>query len=169
MEFGHTLNIVGNLIWKSPWWWVGFNEGDLKIFRPEVWNFEILNFEEFFPVDIQLDYKRWLYNEKLFGWPVHTWASGTVYTTQDLKSPSVSALFHLHLKQGVCHTVALPFTWKSILMQKKNYGNSNIPPCKNIIFKKSSKRNQNPSRYYNSTTNCKFQHKPKYHLSKICI
>jgi hypothetical protein len=34
--------------------------------------------------------------------------------------------------------------------QKKNYENSNISPCENIIFKKSSKRNQNPSRYYNS-------------------
>jgi len=31
---------------------------------------------------------------------------------------------------------ALPFTLKSILRQKKNYGNSNISPCKNIIFKK---------------------------------
>jgi hypothetical protein len=39
-------------------------------------------------------------------------------------------------KQGVCHTVALPFTLKSILRQEKNYGNSNILPCKNIIFKK---------------------------------
>jgi hypothetical protein len=29
-------------------------------------------------------------------------------------------------KQGVCHTVALPFTLKSILKQKKNYGNSKI-------------------------------------------
>jgi hypothetical protein len=73
-------------------------------------------------------------------------------------------------KQGVCHTVALPFTFKSILRQKKlNYGNSNISPCKNIIFKKSSKRNQNPARHYNSETNLKFQHKPKYHLSKILI
>jgi hypothetical protein len=36
-----------------------------------------------------------------------------------------------------------------------------------LIFKKSSKRNQNPSRYYNSIINLKFQHKPKYHLSKI--
>ncbi len=34
-------------------------------------------------------------------------------------------------------------------------------------FKNSSKRNQNPSRYYNYITNLKFQHKPKYHLSKI--
>jgi hypothetical protein len=51
---------------------------------------------------------------------------------------------------------------KGILRQKKNYENSNISPCKNIIFKKSSKRNHNPSRYYNSITNLKFQHKPKY-------
>jgi hypothetical protein len=36
----------------------------------------------------------------------------------------------------VCHTGALPFTLKSIFRQKKNYGNSNISPCKNIIFKK---------------------------------
>ncbi len=72
-------------------------------------------------------------------------------------------------RQGVRHNVALSFTLKSTLRQKKNYGNSNISPCKNIIFKKSSKRNQNPSRYYNSITNLKFQHKPKYHLSKILI
>ncbi len=55
----------------------------------------------------------------------------------------------------------------------KNYGNSNISPCKNIIFPKK----KNPlieetkilSRYnyYNSIiTNLKFQHKPKYHISK---
>jgi hypothetical protein len=29
----------------------------------------------------------------------------------------------------VCHTVTLPFTLKSILMQTKNYGNSIISPC----------------------------------------
>jgi hypothetical protein len=50
------------------------------------------------------------------------------------------------IQQGVCHTVALPFTVKSILRQKKNYGNSNISPCKNIIFKKSFKKNQSPSK-----------------------
>jgi hypothetical protein len=32
--------------------------------------------------------------------------------------------------------VALPFTFKSILRQKEKYGNSNISPCENIIFKK---------------------------------
>jgi hypothetical protein len=37
--------------------------------------------------------------------------------------------------RGVSHFVALPFTLKiSILRQKKNYENSNISPCKNIIF-----------------------------------
>jgi hypothetical protein len=37
----------------------------------------------------------------------------------------------------LCHIVALPFTLKRILSQKKKYGNSHISPCKNIIFKKS--------------------------------
>jgi hypothetical protein len=48
-----------------------------------------------------------------------------------------------------------------ILRQKKNYGNSNISPLKNIIFKKSSKTNQNHSRYYNSITK---SHNPKSHF-----
>jgi hypothetical protein len=72
------------------------------------------------------------------------------------------------VEQGVCHTVALPFTLKSILRQKKNYGNSNISPCKNIILRKKktpSKKDPNPSRYHNSVTNLKFQHKPKKLLS----
>jgi hypothetical protein len=39
-------------------------------------------------------------------------------------------------KQGVCHIVLLSFTLKKYLKAKKNYENSNISPCKNIIFKK---------------------------------
>jgi len=40
----------------------------------------------------------------------------------------------------------------------------------NLQKKSSNRRNQNPSRYYNSiTTNLKFQHKSKYHVSKIII
>ncbi len=51
---------------------------------------------------------------------------------------------------------------KTSLRQKKNYENSYISPCKNnIIFKKSSERNQNLSRYHNSITNIKFQLKAK--------
>jgi hypothetical protein len=39
------------------------------------------------------------------------------------------------------------------------------------LQKKSSKETKNPSRYYYNSkiTNLKFQHKPKYHLSKILI
>ncbi len=33
-------------------------------------------------------------------------------------------------------------------------------------LQKIPKRNQNPSRYYNSIANLKFQHKPNFHLSK---
>jgi hypothetical protein len=49
--------------------------------------------------------------------------------------------------RGVPHYVmALLFTLKSILLQKKNYGNSNIfHHAKISSLKKSSKRNQNPS------------------------
>jgi hypothetical protein len=59
--------------------------------------------------------------------------------------------------RGCVTLCALPFTLlKSIWRQKKNYGNSNISPCMqqyNLPKKKSSKRNQNPSRYYyNSRT-----------------
>jgi hypothetical protein len=42
---------------------------------------------------------------------------------------NLSKIISLHLtqeQQGVVHTVALPFTLKSILRQKKNCGNSNI-------------------------------------------
>jgi predicted adenine nucleotide alpha hydrolase (AANH) superfamily ATPase len=43
--------------------------------------------------------------------------------------------------------MALPFTLKSILRQKKKYyGNSNISPWQKYnLQKKSSKQNQNPS------------------------
>jgi hypothetical protein len=40
---------------------------------------------------------------------------------------------------------------------------------KHNLQKKSSKTNQNPSRYDNSITNLKFQQKPTYHLSKVPI
>jgi hypothetical protein len=47
-------------------------------------------------------------------------------------SLSVSIASTINSEQGVCHTVALPFTLKFILREKKNYENSNISPCKNI-------------------------------------
>jgi hypothetical protein len=48
-----------------------------------------------------------------------------------------------HKTNKGCVTLSpLPFTLKIVLREKKNYGNSNVSPCKNIIFKKSSKRNK---------------------------
>jgi hypothetical protein len=53
------------------------------------------------------------------------------------------------------------FMETQIFHHAKIYHSSKNPPLK---------RNQNPSSYYNSIiTNLKFQHKPKYHLSKILI
>jgi len=43
-------------------------------------------------------------------------------------------------KKAKARSVVLPFRLKRILRQRKNSGNSNISPCKNIIFKKSSKK-----------------------------
>jgi hypothetical protein len=66
--------------------------------------------------------------------------------------------------------VALPFKLKNTLRQKKNYGSSNISPCKNINFKtQSSKKNQNLSIYHDSIIDLKVQDKPKYHVSKILV
>jgi len=74
----------------------------------------------------------------------------------------------LHTKHNMKHSSGL--AQKYLKAKEKNYGDSNnISPCRNIIFKISSKRNQNPSRYCNSTTNLKFQHKPIFSLSKILI
>jgi len=62
----------------------------------------------------------------------------------------------------VSHTLALPFYIKKSIsrQKKKNYENSNyFTKKKTIIFQnKSSKRDPNPSRYYNSATKfLKFQ------------
>jgi hypothetical protein len=68
------------------------------------------------------------------------------------------------LIRGVSHCGHAIYIKKVSLRQKRIIKNSNISPSSNTIFKKSSKRNQNPSRYCNSITNLKFQHKPKYQI-----
>jgi hypothetical protein len=50
-------------------------------------------------------------------------------------------------KMKVCGTVALPFTFKSILRQNKNYGNSNISPCKSIVFQKNPLAQKKPNSF----------------------
>jgi hypothetical protein len=68
----------------------------------------------------------------------------------------------------VCYTVALPIYIKKYFKAKEELWKFKyFSMQKYIIFKKSSPNNQNPSRYYNSITNVKFEHKPKYHLSKF--
>jgi hypothetical protein len=61
-------------------------------------------------------------------------------------------------KKGVENPTLSRILWKLKYFTKKKYNLQQNP----------SKRNQNPSRYYNNSivTNLKFQHKPKYHLSK---
>ncbi len=67
----------------------------------------------------------------------------------------------------MCHTVALPFTLKSILRHKKNYGNSNILYHEKILSSKSPlKETKIFQDIITLFTNLKFQHKPKYLLSK---
>jgi hypothetical protein len=63
----------------------------------------------------------------------------------------------------MCHTAALPFTLQSIFKAKEEelWKLKYFTIQKYNLQKKSSKRNQNPSRYYNSMAILKFQHKPK--------
>jgi hypothetical protein len=46
------------------------------------------------------------------------------------------------MTRGVSDYGLAIYILKGILRQKKNYENSNISPCKNVIFKKSSKKSQ---------------------------
>jgi hypothetical protein len=86
---------------------------------------------------------------------------------EKIRSRVTSQNYFTWRKQEVCHTPALPFTLKSILRQKMNYGSSNMQNCN--FQRNPLKETQNPSGYYNLITNLKFQHQPKYHLSKILI
>ncbi len=64
--------------------------------------------------------------------------SYSLYTSEDAPSPSHPPSLH-HNKECVTHTVALPFTLKGILRQKKTYGNSNLfhhAKKIHLIFKK---------------------------------
>ncbi len=80
--------------------------------------------------------------------------------------PKVCNLFHMsknQIKQGVCHTTALPLTLKGILKAKEKLRKLKIFHHTKIynLKKKPLKETKNPSRYHNSITNLKFQQKPK--------
>ncbi len=72
----------------------------------------------------------------IFQWLLLRWAN-----------PSGYFLFFAHTKtnKGVWHIVALPFTFKVMLTQKKNHEKLKyFTMRKPVVFKTSSKRNQNP-------------------------
>jgi hypothetical protein len=105
---------------------------------------------------------------------IYSWKHKQVYTKSNLWQNAllkVMCLTHKCKKQQVVCVTLWPcqFTFKSILRQKKNYAKLKYFTMQKYNLQNSFKGNQNPSRYYNSITNLKFQHKPKYHLSKILI
>jgi hypothetical protein len=66
--------------------------------------------------------------------------------------------------------VALPFTLKSILRKKKNYGILKyFTMPKYNLQKNPLKETKILQDIITPVPNLKFQHKPKYHLSKILI
>jgi len=73
--------------------------------------------------------------------------------------------------------VVLPFYIKKYLKAKEELWKFKYFTMQKYTLQKNPlKENQNPSSYtitlkllYNSKTNLKFQHKPKYHLSKILV
>jgi hypothetical protein len=59
----------------------------------------------------------------------------------------------------------LPIYIQTYSKAKQNLWKLKYFTMQDVIYKKSSTRNQHAFRYYNSVTNLKFQQKPKYHLS----
>jgi hypothetical protein len=73
---------------------------------------------------------------------------------------------------GVSHTVALPFSLKSIFLRQREdlWKFKYFTMQKYNLQKNPLKETKNLSRYYNLVTNLKLQHKPKYHFfQKILI
>jgi hypothetical protein len=81
---------------------------------------------------------------------------------------------NMNLTRGVAHCVALPFTLKKYLKAKEEFWKLKyFTIAKTIIFKKKNPLKETKKTfkiYYNSIiTNLKFQHKPKYNLSKNLV
>jgi hypothetical protein len=70
---------------------------------------------------------------------------------------------------GVSHYGLAIYTKKYLKVKEELWKFQYFTMQKYNLQKKSSKKNQTFSRYHNSIINPKFQHKPKYHLSKIII
>jgi len=70
--------------------------------------------------------------------------------------------------RGVSHC-GLAIYIKKYLKAKEELWKLKYFTMQKYNLQKSSKRNQNPSRYYNSITNLKFQHKPIAWFAKHCM
>ncbi len=82
-------------------------------------------------------------------------------------SERVAPLFFCQVNKGCLTTLALPFTLKSILRSKEENTQTQIFHHAKIWSSKNPlKETKSLKILYNSITNLKFQHKPKYHLSK---
>jgi hypothetical protein len=108
----------------------------------------------------------WHFNHNLLPWkPMNKMKSNKSFTAY-----SAFLTWTKKKTRGVSHCGLAIYIKKYLKAKEEHWKHSNISPCKNIIFQKSSGRNQSPSRYYyNSITNLKFQHKLKCLLSKILI
>jgi hypothetical protein len=86
------------------------------------------------------------------------WAQKALEEPQNYSLPYIWTTTPKVTRGGVSHV--------GLAIYIKKYLNAKRRIMETLIFHhaKSSKRNQNPSRYYNSIANLKFQHKPKYHL-----
>jgi hypothetical protein len=105
-----------------------------------------------------------------FGYEKIVQSGGSFFFALRKKFLLVAYLQSRYQTRGVSH-YGLAIYIKKYLTEKEELWKFKYFTCKNIIFEKKnpSKRNKNPSRYHNVTTNLKFQHEPKCHLSKIVI
>jgi hypothetical protein len=72
-------------------------------------------------------------------------------------------------KRGVSYCGLAIYMKKDLKAKRRIMETQIFHNAKNVTFKKSLKLNQNPSRYDNSINNLMFEHKAKYHFSKILI
>jgi len=75
------------------------------------------------------------------------------------------------LKQGACHTAALPFTLKKYFKAKENLCKLKYFTMQKYNFQKNPLKETKILQdiIITSITDLKLQHKPKYHLPKILI
>jgi hypothetical protein len=91
------------------------------------------------------------------------WGSAHLYNTQNKFSKNYN-----YTARGVSHC-GLAIYIKKYLNAKEELWELKYFTMQKYNLQKILSKKPNPSRYYNSITNLKFQHKPKYYLSKTLI